>query len=63
MIVEPFRGECTKKNHLVLYTHPKPALLTSVKKCRDEGVCVILDTNRALPLELSRNIFQALRSA
>lgn len=56
-------GMNAPKNYFVLYTHPKPALLASVTKCRDEGVCVILDTNRALPLKLYKNICQALRSA
>lgn len=45
------------KKHLFLYTNPKPALLASVKKkCRDEGVCVILVTNRALLLKLSKHL-------
>lgn len=56
-------GVNAPKNYFVLYTYPKPALLASVTKCRDEGVCVILDTNRALPLKLYKNICQVLRSA
>lgn len=57
MIVELFRGECIKKKYLVLYIYLKFVLFILVKKCRDEGVCVILDINRVLLLELFRNIF------
>lgn len=50
---KPFRSINTSKTFVTYIS----------EKIRDEGVCRILDTNRALPLKLSKNICQALRSA
>lgn len=55
--------ENSSENHFVPKIPPKPKLLASVNKCRDEVEWTMCDGEKAFPLKFSKKTCQAFESA